>query len=188
MVTNDISSKAATQSVGFRTWIQSCALPCRFSIKSVVPKETNPKLLDPWYDPHPDPDPDSIDSHIETPQSILLEDYNKATAAARPPSTPAPRPTTFCGLVFFVADAAAEDELEVWLTTLEAADEFEFEPFDAEDEALLSAEDVLDVDDETAPPAEEEVDEGALEDDVRVQSCDTAVGTEMPLSLQKPIA
>lgn len=126
----------------------------------------------------------------------MLEDYNKTTAAARPPSTPAPRPATFCGLAFFVAEAAAEDEVEAWLATLEAteeadetAEETEPEALDAADEALLSADEALEVIDVAAAPAEDAVDGGVLEETVEVQSCETAVGRPVtPEILQKPIA
>ena len=108
----------------------------------------------------------------------MHEYHNRATAAARPPSTPAPKPATFCGPAFFVADAAAEDVLELaWLETLAAAEETEEETdedaLDTE-EALLSAEETLEV---TDAVAEEDVEDGAaeaVEEAVEVQ--ETAVG------------
>jgi hypothetical protein len=121
-------------------------------------------------------------------------DHNKATAAARPPSTPAPKPATFCGLAFFVADAAADDELETWLETLaateeaeedfdETADETDEDALDAE-EALDSAEDTLEV---TDAATEEEVEEGAEEAvEEAVEAQETAVGRSVtPEILQK---
>jgi len=180
------------QTIRYCTWIPSFLALGRFSKfggaeKKPIPSSLTLLLVRSQLRPR-----DSIDPHIKTPQTISLEDHNKATAAARPPSTPAPRPATFCGLAFFVADAAAEDELEVWLATLEAteetAEETDLEAFDAEDEALLSAEDALDVDDVITALAED-VDEGAVDVDVAVQICETAVGRPVtPESLQKLIA
>lgn len=131
-----------------------------------------------WYDLQIRPG-DSIDPHIETPQPTLHEYHNRATAAARPPSTPAPKPATFCGPEFFVADAAAEDVLELaWLETLAAAEETEEEAdedaLDTEEEVLLPAEETLEV----TGAAE------AVEEAVEVQ--ETAVGRFVtPEILQK---